>query len=77
LWAYALVIALSRVLVLVHHPSDVVAGAIVGVSGALLVRDWFAARHLVFAVTADGQVRTFAGPSFVRLKRVVGRLLAP
>ena len=43
-------IALSRVVVTAHYPSDVVAGAIVGAIGALLVRDWFAARRLGFAV---------------------------
>ena len=41
---YALIIAASRVIVLAHHPSDVIAGAVVGSVGALLVRDWFAAR---------------------------------
>jgi hypothetical protein len=55
----------------------VLAGAIVGAVGALLVRDWFAARRLGFAVAADGQVRRLPGPSFARIKRVAGRLLAP
>ena len=46
LWAYAVLIAVSRVVVTAHHPSDVLAGALVGAFGALLVRDWFAARRL-------------------------------
>ena len=50
LWTYAIVIALSRVIVTAHHPSDVVAGAIAGAVGALLVRDWMAARRLGFLV---------------------------
>jgi undecaprenyl-diphosphatase len=77
MWAYALIIALSRVVVLAHHPSDVVAGAIAGAVGAWLVRDWFAARRLGFAIDADGRVRTLPGPSFARIKRVARRLLAP
>ncbi len=50
LWTYAIVIAFSRVVVTAHYPSDVVAGAIAGAVGALLVRDWLAARRLGFSV---------------------------
>jgi undecaprenyl-diphosphatase len=71
--AYALVIAASRIVVLAHHPSDVLAGAIAGAVGALLVRDWFAARRLGFAIGADGAVRALPGPSWRRLKQVAGR----
>jgi membrane-associated phospholipid phosphatase len=70
LWTYAIVIALSRVFVTAHHPSDVVAGAIAGVIGALLVRDWMAARRLGFSVLSDGTVKPFEGPSWARIKRV-------
>ena len=38
MWAYALVIAVSRVVLTAHHPSDVLAGALVGALGALLVQ---------------------------------------
>jgi undecaprenyl-diphosphatase len=67
---YALVIAASRVIVLAHHPSDVIAGAVVGSVGALLVRDWFAARRLGFVIAPDGGVRALPGPSWRRLKTV-------
>src|SRR6195952_2631456 len=67
---YAVLIALSRLVLLAHHPSDVVAGALVGVVGAMLVRYWFAARHLGFAIRQDGVIAPLAGPSFGRLKRV-------
>jgi undecaprenyl-diphosphatase len=70
LWTYAIVIALSRVIVTAHHPSDVVAGAIAGVIGALLVRDWMAARRLGFSVLSDGTVKPFEGPSWARIKWV-------
>ena len=49
MWLYALIIMFSRVVVLAHHPSDVIAGALVGTVGALMVRRWFAARRLVFS----------------------------
>ena len=74
LWTYAIVIALSRVIVTAHHPSDVVAGAIAGAVGALLVRDYMAARRLGFSIGNDGTVRPFAGPSWARIKRVARSL---
>ena len=46
MWPLAVTVALSRVLVMAHNPSDVIAGAIVGIVGALLVRRWFALRAL-------------------------------
>ena len=59
------VIVVSRVVVLSHHPSDVIAGAVAGTVGALLVRDWFAARRLGFVGSdADGAVRALPGPTW-------------
>jgi undecaprenyl-diphosphatase len=77
LWVYAPLIALSRIMVGAHYPSDVLVAAVVGVAGALLVRNWLAARNLGFAVGADGSVHTLPGPSFARVKKVAGRLFAP
>jgi undecaprenyl-diphosphatase len=74
LWIYALVIALSRVVVTAHHPSDVLAGAVFGTIGALLVRDWFAARGLVFTVDPQGRTIALPGPSWQRIKRVARRV---
>jgi undecaprenyl-diphosphatase len=73
---YALIIAASRVIVLAHHPSDVIAGAVVGTLGALLVRDWFAARRLGFVVDQNGDVHTLPGPSLRRLKTVARQFTA-
>lgn len=73
---YAFLIALSRVVVVAHFPSDVVAAAVIGTCGALLVRDWFGARRLGFTIGADGSVHAFSGPSFARIKRVARNLLA-
>jgi membrane-associated phospholipid phosphatase len=77
LWLYALLVAASRVIVSAHYPSDVIAGAAFGAFGALLVRDWFAARRLGFFVGPDGTVHTMAGPSPRRIKQVAGALIAP
>jgi len=70
LWTYAVLIAVSRVVLTAHFPSDVVAGAVVGVVGVLLVRDWFAARGLAFLIGAGGLVQPLPGPSPARIKRV-------
>src|SRR6267378_4343249 len=67
---YAVLIAISRLVLLAHHPSDVVAGALIGVVGAMLVRYWFAARRLGFAIGRDGVIVPLAGPSLGHLKRV-------
>jgi membrane-associated phospholipid phosphatase len=74
---YAFLIAISRLVLLAHHPSDVVAGALIGVIGAMFVRYWFAARHLAFTIRRDGAIVPLAGPSFERLKRVARKPSAP
>jgi membrane-associated phospholipid phosphatase len=60
-----------------HFPSDVMVGALVGAVGALLVRDWYAARGLAFVLERDGVVRPLPGPSLARIKRVARQLIAP
>lgn len=54
--AYALMIAFSRLLLLAHHPSDVVAGATIGIIGVMGVRYWFAVRGLGFAIDEGGVI---------------------
>jgi undecaprenyl-diphosphatase len=56
MFAYALLIAMSRLVLLAHHPSDVVAGAMIGILVSVAVRYWFAARRLGFAIRNDGQI---------------------
>jgi membrane-associated phospholipid phosphatase len=70
-WLYALIIMSARVLMNVHHPSDVIAGALVGTVGALAVRRWFAARRLVFSAK---DFSPFPGPSWLRVKAAVRRV---
>jgi membrane-associated phospholipid phosphatase len=74
---YAVIIAASRLVLLAHHPSDVVAGALVGIIGAMFVRYWFAARRLGFAIQSDGSIVSLVGPSSGRLKRVAGGAFGP
>jgi undecaprenyl-diphosphatase len=65
MWLYALVIMASRILIFVHHPSDVLGGAVVGVVGALMVRRWFAARRLGFS---PEDLQPYAWPSWARVR---------
>lgn len=76
LWAYALLIAASRVVVAAHYPSDVIAGAATGAFGALCVRQWFASRRLVFRVGADGGVHPKPSPSRRRVGKLARAVLA-
>jgi membrane-associated phospholipid phosphatase len=74
---YAVLISISRLVLLAHHPSDVVAGALIGVIGAMAVRYWFAARRLGFAIRHDGAIVPLSGPSLGHLKRVARKASAP
>ena len=74
---FAVLICVSRVVLLAHHPSDVVAGALTGLVGAMFVRYWFAARRLGFSIGRDGSIAPLAGPSWPSLKRVARDAFAP
>jgi membrane-associated phospholipid phosphatase len=76
LWIYALLIVVSRVVVLAHFPSDVFVGAVAGTTGALLVRRYFALRRLGFSIGPDGIPHQYPGPSLSRIKVVARELLA-
>lgn len=68
MWLYALVIMFSRVVVMAHHPSDVIAGVVVGAVGAAWLRRLFAARRMVFS---PHDLTAYPGPS---LRRIIGAL---
>jgi membrane-associated phospholipid phosphatase len=65
--AYALVIAVTRLVLLAHHPSDVVAGATIGIIGAMCVRYWFATRGLGFTIAETGVISPAAESPFKRV----------
>jgi undecaprenyl-diphosphatase len=74
---YAVLIAISRVVVTAHYPTDVLAGALVGAVGAMMVRRYFALRRLGFSIGPSGDVHQLPGPSLKRIKAVARGLLAP
>ncbi|MBL8839482.1 MAG: phosphatase PAP2 family protein [Alphaproteobacteria bacterium] len=55
LFAFAALIALSRVAITAHWVGDTVAAAGLALVIALCVRHWFATRGLAFTIRADGQ----------------------
>ena len=73
---YALLIVASRLVLLAHHPSDVVAGAVIGLAGAMLVRYWFAARRLGFVI-GERRYHHATGALPRAAKRVARRAFAP
>jgi membrane-associated phospholipid phosphatase len=77
MFIYAALILLTRLVLLAHHPSDVTAGALVGMVSAMAVRYWFAARRLGFAIRADGTIVPLPGPLPGGLKRVARGPAAP
>ena len=70
---YMLVIMASRILIFVHHPSDVLGGAVVGVVGALMVRRWFAARRLGFS---PADLQAYPWPPWARLKATAREIVS-
>jgi len=75
--AYAVIICCSRLVLLAHHPSDVVAGGLLGWIVAMAVRYWFAARHLAFIIRPGGHIDPLPGPSAAHVKRVAREAIAP
>lgn len=76
MWTFAVLICVSRIVLLAHHPSDVVAGALIGVVATMFVRYWFASRRIGFKIGADGAIHPLEGPSWVGLKRVAREAFA-
>ena len=67
---YALLIAISRVVVTAHYPTDVPAGALVGIAGAVMVRHYFAQRRLGFRLARMAPSINMPGPRSDASKRL-------
>ena len=81
-WFYpALVLAsaigLSRITEGVHYPSDVIAGAIVGILGAYAVRWGFARRGWMFSISPAGHITARPMSSLKRYLALKRRDIAP
>jgi len=68
---------MRRLLTYVRPYRALVAGALVGTVGALMVRRYFALRRLGFSVGPDGALHQYPGPSLKRIKAVARERLAP
>jgi membrane-associated phospholipid phosphatase len=73
MWLYVLIIMFSRIVLMAHHVSDVLAGALVGTLFAVLVRRWFAARRLVFS---PRDFAPYPGPSLRRIVVALRRVFS-
>ena len=65
----AVMTGISRIVIGMHYPTDVVAGFAVGLIGAYAVRNVFASRRLLFVYGADGKVRFRGAPNLRRVWR--------
>lgn len=74
---YAIAICVSRVALGVHYPSDVTAGAIVGVLGAYCVRWVFVRNRWLFAHDRAGRVAARPPLAFARWRALRRRDSAP
>ena len=73
----AVMTGISRIVIGMHYPTDVVAGFALGMLGAYAVRNVYASRRWLFAFRADGSVRFRGVPSLQRAwRRLVQRARA-
>jgi membrane-associated phospholipid phosphatase len=54
--ALATLVAVSRIVIGAHYPTDVLGGVVLGTLGAYAVRNFFAERRWIFRVLPDGRV---------------------
>lgn len=62
----SLATGLSRIVIGMHYPTDVLAGFAIGLVGAFAVRNFYAARRWLFAFRTDGSVRFRGAPNMRR-----------
>lgn len=69
----ALTTGISRVVIGMHYPTDVVAGFVVGTLGAYGVRNFYAYRHWLFARQPDGAIHFIGVPALCQAWRQLGQ----
>lgn len=67
----SLATGISRIVIGMHYPTDVVAGFAIGTIGAYAVRNFYASRRWLFAYRRDGSVRFRGAPNMRRAWRRV------
>ena len=67
----AVMTGISRVVIGMHYPTDVVAGFVMGTLGAYAMRNLYASRRWLFAFQPDGSVRFRGTPNLRRAWRRV------
>ncbi|GHA10333.1 phosphatase PAP2 family protein [Devosia pacifica] len=69
----AVATGISRIAVGMHYPTDVIAGFVVGIAGAYIVRNLFARRRWLFVANGEGRVRFRGVPALRRVLRGYSR----
>ena len=69
----AVMTGISRIVIGMHYPTDVVAGFVVGMLGAYAVRNVYASRRWLFAFRSDGTLRFRGVPNLRRALRRAGQ----
>ena len=69
----AMMTGISRIVIGMHYPTDVVAGFVVGTLGAYAVRNFYAGKRWLFAFRSDGTVRFRGVPNLRRAFRRAGQ----
>jgi membrane-associated phospholipid phosphatase len=77
LWVYAIYICVTRVIGLSHHVSDVLIGALIGAGCAVLIRNAYAARGLIFHHDEFGRIVPKPGPAWRRIKALARAIRGP
>lgn len=65
----AVMTGISRIVIGMHYPTDVVSGFVVGTLGAYAVRNFYASKRWLFAFRSDGTVRFRGVPNLRRAFR--------
>lgn len=73
----AVMTGISRIVIGMHYPTDVVAGCVLGMLGAYAIRNLYARRRWLFVIQPDGRVRFRGTPNLRRAWRRVFQRAKP